>query len=444
MKGFTSDPYFVVGQISVLSVLLFFIYILHIDVTSFQFHTNTYWCNNNNIQRRCRQHHGHQSSSLWFVSEQKQAFFVYPLLHLVPNTLEFTTTDTTFIPILLGQRNVTISVTDTTTTVTPTISQKFVPQQQQQHSSKQRVARRMNHSFKYLHRHGFDELVMRHHNCNDITPSQNNNTTTTTSTTTLEDPATFLRNVGRYTSDQIQSMNASFPMLLQLSVRQQLYPKLQFLHRTLLLEQQVPAPTEQHNNEQKFRGTTATTVTTTAAEDEDESTRVVSSLYHDQQMVIQNLFSYLPSYYYGIRLERCIAPRHAFLVWTRVLPYGRQLFQPIVVSDQTHPKSGSDENHTTEHTNDNSNVSITCKFQEFLYACRTTKSFAALCQQWAQNEAITNDASFMDRPLSNKPAPRMATYTAKDIEAFDVIFSRCLLSICRNDLVQSNNTWALD
>jgi hypothetical protein len=80
---------FVTGQISVFAALQCFIYILRIDVTSFQFHSNTYDCKNNNNQRRCRQHHGHQTSLWWLVPEQKKV--VYPLLNLVPNTVELTT-----------------------------------------------------------------------------------------------------------------------------------------------------------------------------------------------------------------------------------------------------------------------------------------------------------------------------------------------------------------
>ena len=265
----------------------------------------------------------------------------------------------------------------------------------EQRVTQPRLARRMNHPFKYLYRHGFDETIQHHiHNntASTINKNNNNNNNTTSSNDSLdmEDPYTFLNIYGNYSHEQIQNMNASFPMLLQLSVRQQLYPKLQFLKYTIL------------------QGTTPTIDAT------------ATSL----------LYALVPPYYYGARLERILAPRHAFLVWTRHLPYGVQLLEPTTIHhDPTTTIIPNNEETTITAT-------IPSKFHEFLYACRNTKHFAAMCQKWA-NENCTID---------NNTTTATATghVTAKDIEAFDVIFGRGLLSICRNDLVQENNTWAMD
>jgi len=200
-----------------------------------------------------------------------------------------------------------------------------------------RTARRMNHPFKYLFRHGFD-------NC-----------------TITNDPIQYLADEGLYTKDQIVEMNRTFPMLLQLSVQRQLFPKMQFLKHTL----NVSVPAE----------------------------------------ILQRL----PPHYFGSRLERIIAPRHAFLVWAG-LPSGKALFE-----------SNSD------------NSQSLCLFHDFLVASRKTKQFAALCQSWRDKQQLP--------PANPQPSGRI---TAKDIEAFDTIFSRGLMAAVRNELVQPNNTWPLE
>lgn len=101
----------------------------------------------------------------------------------------------------------------------------------------------------------------------------------------------------------------------------------------------------------------------------------------------------IPPQYFGARLERIIAPRHAFLVYQGLL-HGRKL-----VGD---PK----------------------KWQAFLLACRTTKRFCALCNQWR-----------------DKTTPII---TSKQIEAFDTMFGRGLLAASRGELVQAYNTWPLE
>lgn len=102
----------------------------------------------------------------------------------------------------------------------------------------------------------------------------------------------------------------------------------------------------------------------------------------------------IPPQYFGARLERIIAPRHAFLVYFG-LPHGKELVE--------------------------GNPDL---WRDFLISCRTTKRFSALCNQW--------------RP---KGSPSI---TSKQIEAFDTIFGRGILAAARNEICQANNTWPLE
>lgn len=180
-----------------------------------------------------------------------------------------------------------------------------------------RLARRLNHGFRYLYRHDSSRFI---------------------NMTSLEYLSQY------YTKKEIQRMNQTFPPLLELNVSRHLHPKVRFLQETM--------------------GVTD-----------------ISTLS-------------LPPHYFGARLERIIAPRHAFLVY-RQLSHGRTLLED--------PK----------------------KWQDFLLACRTTKRFCALCNQWRED----------------KSTPMI---TPKQIEAFDTIFGRGVLAAARDELCQWNNTWPLD
>jgi ankyrin repeat protein len=177
---------------------------------------------------------------------------------------------------------------------------------------------------------------------------------------TVTDPVDYLMQEGGYTETQVYDMNRTFPPLLTLSIQRQLHPKMRFLKETL-----GASP---------------------------DMVRV-------------------PPQYFGARLERTLAPRHAFLVFAG-LPHGRVLFDETITTGP-----------------DNTTSDTATRWHYFLVACRTTKRFAALCQSWqrSQGEAAS---SFVITP--------------KRIEAFDALFGRGILAAARNDLVQSNNTWSLD
>lgn len=161
---------------------------------------------------------------------------------------------------------------------------------------------------------------------------------------------------GKFTKNQVLQMNNSFPILLELSVSRQLRPKMMFLKQTL----QVPNPSR--------------------------------------------VFDALPPQYFGARLERTLAPRHAFLVWMG-LPSGHELF---------------------ETKDDNGRL----LFELFMRSGRNSKQFAAMCQSWRRIYA------------SKIPSPIPGAVTSKHVEAFELLFGRGLLSAARNELCETK--WAAD
>lgn len=189
----------------------------------------------------------------------------------------------------------------------------------EQRANGPRLARRMNHGFRYLYRQPKDPKIQ--------------------SMTSFEYLAQY------YSEEKILQMNASFPPLLGLNASRHLHPKIRFLKETMGLT--------------------------------DLSTSECN----------------IPPQYFGARLERTVAPRHAFLMY-KGLPHGKELFQ--------------DPN----------------RWQDFLVSCRTTKRFCALCNQW-------------------RDKAKDSMITAQQIEAFDALFARGALAAARNELCQLNNTWPL-
>jgi ankyrin repeat protein len=206
-----------------------------------------------------------------------------------------------------------------------------------------RTARRLNLPYKYLYRHSIDDKNDKHSiNLNNCTSRD------------------YLMQAGGYTCHQIDELVTRFPPLLALDVQRHLMPKMRFLKETMLGMQ--PTSSEQYLLPEDVRQT-------------------------------------LPPHYYGARLERTLAPRHAFLVYFN-LPHGQDLLLQ-------------------------SNIGAT-RWQEFLRSCSNTKQFTALCNQWAQEEGAS------------------VVVTAKQVEAFDFLFGRGLMAAARDDLCRPNNTWPLD
>jgi ankyrin repeat protein len=151
-----------------------------------------------------------------------------------------------------------------------------------------------------------------------------------------------------YTAQEIYQMNQSFPPLLDLSVTRHLHPKTRFLQETMGIDVYSP-----------------------------------------------ELMKQIPPQYFGARLERVIAPRHAFLVHHN-LPHGKALLE----------EPG--------------------RWTDFISSCRATKRFCALCNQWRD------------------PTRQPGRITSKQIEAFDTMFGRGLLAAARNEICQVGNEWPLE
>lgn len=190
----------------------------------------------------------------------------------------------------------------------------------EQRTNGPRMARRLNHGFRYLYRHE----AGRFHN-----------------TTSFEYLSTF------YTPEEIFAMNQSFPPLLDLNVSRHLHPKMRFLKETMGVDTDSCETMKQ-----------------------------------------------IPPQYFGARLERIIAPRHAFLVYHN-LPHGSQLLEEP------------------------------SRWADFLIACRTTKRFCALCNQWRD------------------PARSNERVTSKQVEAFDTMFGRGILAAARDEICQAGDQWPL-
>jgi ankyrin repeat protein len=176
-----------------------------------------------------------------------------------------------------------------------------------------------------------------------------------------------------YTTSEILEMNQTFPPLLDLNVSRHLHPKVRFLHETLQLDR---------NDHDAMRNCN------------------------------------IPPQYFGLRLEKTVAPRHAFLVYTD-LPHGNILL----------------EEHSGAAPKNDNNKPVN-RFTEFLLSCRQTKRFCALCNQWRREQ--------QQGQTSHGGAKPIETITSKQIEAFDSLFGRGILAAARDDLVQWNNTWPLN
>ena len=212
-----------------------------------------------------------------------------------------------------------------------------------------RKARRLNHPFQHLYRH--DDPV--HYE-------------TYENSTLLEDLSAreFLVDLGGYSDEEIDEMSQKFPPLLDLDVMRHLRPKMRFLKYTL------------------------GGVVTAAAEHKD-CTNLLSPLGRS-----------VPPPYFGARLEKTVAPRHAFLQHVQ-LPHGPKLLE------------------------DNGKL---C--QEFLVSSRRTKQFCALCNSWRRNYGIYLDPT----DEGNNAVTTPDIITPEQVEAFDTLFSRGLMSAARNDI----------
>ena len=190
------------------------------------------------------------------------------------------------------------------------------------------------------------------------------------------DAMQYLMEYGGYSMEQVLAMNATFPPLLTLSVAHQLHPKMRFLKETLGIVHPHLEPT-------------------------------------------------VPAEYFGARLEKILAPRHAWLVHNN-LTHGAALFRTPSTSRPT---------TTMTSTTTTTATTTTTLWTDFVRAARKPKGMAALCTEWTKQQQQQESEG---NPKCPSPT------TPRQIEAFDTLFGRGLLAMARNELVQHNNTWPLD
>ena len=224
-----------------------------------------------------------------------------------------------------------------------------------------RSARRLNHGFRYLYR----------------------------TTSHLHENVTALEYLTEFYSEtEVLEMNRTFPPLLDLNVSRHVHPKIRFLQETILASGR-----EKNSNDDV-----------------------------DVDALTMNLSRFeIPPQYFGARLEKTIAPSHAFLVYMD-LPNGL----PLLVRD-------NDKDKDTNNVGRRGGDRPTTRWHEFLLSCRRTKRFCALCNQWQREKEQKSGTNNSHEQI-----------TSKQIEAFYFIFGRGLLAAARGELVQVNNNWPLE
>ena len=229
----------------------------------------------------------------------------------------------------------------------------------EQRTAGHRKARRLNHVFQHLYRHDDPAHYSAYENAAAIEGLS---------------AREYLVQHGGYTNEEVEEMGLAFPPLLELDVMRHLWPKMRFLKHTL-------GGVSHSANAEKAR-TGGETMTS-----------------------LSDLGRSVPPTFFGARLERTVAPRHAFLMHLG-LPHGQRLLE------------------------DGGKL---CK--EFLVASRRTKSFCALCNAWMRSFEIT-DSPNGDPSCNGKSQIEgvASPVTPEQVEAFESLFHRGLMSAARNDM----------
>lgn len=250
----------------------------------------------------------------------------------------------------------------------------------EQRVDKPRAARRMNQPFQHIYRHK-DETFLNH----DDEDEEDD--------TSLMDANSFLVKYGGFTPSEVAKMNKSYPALKMLDVEGKIKPMLKFIKYTMegvLSNQSYATRSTEHYSK------SPTTIFYHCFIDrlnevwlkQQERSGETNHYIVPLSNVAKSAVLHVPQIF-GARLERTIAPRHAFLVFKGLLvPYfGETLLK-----------------------NDGQLL------RTFLYA-RSSKQFAELCNRWAVSTDSTND------PV-----------TDKQIEAFETYFRRGLMAAARNSV----------
>ena len=220
-------------------------------------------------------------------------------------------------------------------------------------------ARRKNHAFQHLYRHDVVEV-------GDLRDSVDR---------LYVDSFDYLVTSGGFSDDEVKQMAHNFPPLLSLDIERHLKPKMKFLKHTL-----GGGATSSYNKR------------------EDGVAKVNR---------LSQIGKGIPPQFFGARLERTVAPRHAFLMANN-LPHGITLLQ-----------------------ND-------CELLKEFLSVRSSKQFTILCNQWRRRFLMEN----RERPLPIAIFSEIVLVS--DIDVFNTIFQRGLMAAARNELIYKGNNQLID
>jgi len=256
----------------------------------------------------------------------------------------------------------------------------------EQRTTQPRNARRLNHPFQHLHRH---DNPIQYGPMEGVISNNNDKSSSSSFLTKNMTAMNYLKQYGGYEEDMILIMSQQFPPLLELNVTKHLRPKMRFLKYTLGgvdISSDTMETQEQNKKD----------------DDDDDTTKETTP-----RQLSQLGRTGTPPQYYGARLERTIAPRHAFLRHMK-LPHGSVLLQ------------------------DNGRL-----LKEFLVSSRRTKNFCALCNTWRRKFGYYYDNDYHDESYSSSDVS--GAITPQMVEAFDALFQRGLMAAARNDLLDNDN-----
>lgn len=180
-------------------------------------------------------------------------------------------------------------------------------------------------------------------------------------------PERYLQEIGGLSPLQVQAWVDSFPHLPKLGTLSHIAPKLAFLRHTILGDITDPS-------------------------------------------LKRELLALAPPCFFGARLEKTVAPRHAFLAW-KGLPHGVDLLKPPAIFTKLLSTVGGSNSSSTPHPE--------TKLMEFLEA-RSDSQFADLCTSWA----VESDIGKLQNPIQ---------FSSDEVEAFCSAFRRGLLAASRGE-----------
>jgi ankyrin repeat protein len=189
-----------------------------------------------------------------------------------------------------------------------------------------------------------------------------------------EEPESFLRSCG-YTQQEVQQMALEYPAILEKNVHDHLAPHIRFLVKAL------------GGGTGDLMWASGDAVNGHANQDEECGVSEDDSQQHQHQLQVSELAKQVVPVkdFFNLRLEKSLAPWHAYMTWQTGLPSGKVLLEQDA------------------------------KLTEFLHVCQAGKlnPFVELCNAWDNTDKV---------------------HTATEISAFTRAFQEGLVPAVRNHL----------